>query len=623
VNDRESYRQGASDRDRYEQARLAAAAEWDQLQGEFEGRQAYQGQADEAVRAAEAAETTARTRLTDAHSRRDRFAALAGEERCSLCGQRIDERHAVMEREQLAEAVGEAERELDRCERDTHDARRRRGAAAGHTQDVENRLAAAAEQIRVASSTRDEANRRANEAATRFQWIAARLPEPYRGQVTRIETDGYPRAADVVDVQNLAETYQTCAARVELLRQEQQTRAGLITQLNAKQQALEQLGPQPAPAVLESERERLDADLLRLSGDQRRAADDRRAAEAEARRLAAEAKAAGQEVTRLTREQAAAEFARAAEESQADAERRRLPAPWADTAEALTDAERTRLGRELLGLEQSGVEAEAEALANDRAVRTSRVQQLHEAEEQIARLPEDAQCPAEQVQVQLRMAENEEGEASGVLTEARSRLEKLTSQDADHKQVTAELDKTGKESDLHSRLAGLLGKKGLQLAIVRNAEREIVELANETLSRVSNGELRLDPPAPPEDDDGEAAFDLSVRQAGDPHPISLAFLSGSQRFRVAVALALAVGRFASRQARPLEAVIIDEGFGCLDRVGRAGMIEELQRLQRPGDLPTPLKRIILVSHQEDFADSFPVGYRLAKENGPTTARRFG
>jgi DNA repair exonuclease SbcCD ATPase subunit len=96
------------------------------------------------------------------------------------------------------------------------------------------------------------------------------------------------------------------------------------------------------------------------------------------------------------------------------------------------------------------------------------------------------------------------------------------------------------------------------------------------------------------------------------------FLSGSQKFRVAVSVALAVGRFAHGRARPLEAVIIDEGFGSLDKDGLRAMADELKRLQRVQSL----KRIILVSHQEDFTKEFPVGYQLnAGENG-TTATPF-
>ena len=96
----------------------------------------------------------------------------------------------------------------------------------------------------------------------------------------------------------------------------------------------------------------------------------------------------------------------------------------------------------------------------------------------------------------------------------------------------------------------------------------------------------------------------------------MAFLSGSQRFRVAVSLALGIGQYASRQHRPIESVIIDEGFGCLDRQGRQVMIQELQNLRGH------LHCILLVSHQEEFAEAFADGYRFALEGGTTRATRI-
>jgi DNA repair exonuclease SbcCD ATPase subunit len=101
-------------------------------------------------------------------------------------------------------------------------------------------------------------------------------------------------------------------------------------------------------------------------------------------------------------------------------------------------------------------------------------------------------------------------------------------------------------------------------------------------------------------------------------PIGVLFLSGSQKFRVAVSVALAVGRFASGRARPLEAVIIDEGFGSLDKDGLRAMADELKRLQRSQSL----KRVILVSHQDEFTDQFPVGYRLSSGENGTMAAPF-
>ncbi len=69
---------------------------------------------------------------------------------------------------------------------------------------------------------------------------------------------------------------------------------------------------------------------------------------------------------------------------------------------------------------------------------------------------------------------------------------------------------------------------------------------------------------------GFKTFDLRARRGVGGEPIGVAFLSGSERFRVAVSIAPAVGRFASGRARPLEAVTIDEGFGSPDPQGLQG-----------------------------------------------------
>ncbi len=164
------------------------------------------------------------------------------------------------------------------------------------------------------------------------------------------------------------------------------------------------------------------------------------------------------------------------------------------------------------------------------------------------------------------------------------------------------------------RLYDLVGPNGLQRELVRDAEEQILGFANETLQQLSDGDLALEEEA---DDESKKAFDLRVRRGGG-EPIGVAFLSGSQRFRVAVSVALAVGRFASGRARPLESVIIDEGFGSLDRDGLRAMADELKRLQRSSSL----RRVVLVSHQEEFTDQFPVGYRLTPTADGTAAHPF-
>ncbi len=141
--------------------------------------------------------------------------------------------------------------------------------------------------------------------------------------------------------------------------------------------------------------------------------------------------------------------------------------------------------------------------------------------------------------------------------------------------------------------------------------------ADEFPDRLSGGQLYLKLRG----GDGEEAADKALEleaynRSTAQDPINVAFLSGSQRFRVAVSLALGIGQYASRQHRPIESVIIDEGFGCLDRDGRQVMIQELQNLRGH------LKCILLVSHQEEFAEAFSDGYRFELEDGTTRVTRI-
>ena len=146
----------------------------------------------------------------------------------------------------------------------------------------------------------------------------------------------------------------------------------------------------------------------------------------------------------------------------------------------------------------------------------------------------------------------------------------------------------------------------------------MVEYANAVLDRLSGGQLYLRLSGEANGEGASAkALDLEAynRSTGE-RPINVAFLSGSQKFRVAVSLALGIGQYASRQHRPIESVIIDEGFGCLDSQGRQVMIQELQNLRGQ------MRCILLVSHQEEFADAFADGYRFEVRNGTSVATRY-
>src|SRR5262249_7938957 len=151
--------------------------------------------------------------------------------------------------------------------------------------------------------------------------------------------------------------------------------------------------------------------------------------------------------------------------------------------------------------------------------------------------------------------------------------------------------------------------------------QSIVAHAKQMLDKLSGGSFTIDlrdtlhhnDPA-----DTDDALDLVASAPGPARaaiPVNL--LSGSQRFRVAVSLALAIGQHPHGRHRCGECVIIDEGFGSLDKQGQDVMISELSLLKGL------LRRILLVSHVESFAAAFPAGYRFRLEEGETRVERVG
>lgn len=295
----------------------------------------------------------------------------------------------------------------------------------------------------------------------------------------------------------------------------------------------------------------------------------------------------------------------------------RLARDWQARVPLLDEEAVCQLAVERSQLQKSGVAARFELLRQDEAKREEWLKQLEEARGAIDGIPTDNRIPEQEAE---RRKENAKKNADQAIEERDTALrvrDELKSRTERYRELTIQLRSAEREHDVHKKLDDLLGQNGLQRELVRDAEQQIVALANDTLQNLSDGELSLE-----QDDEAagrdDKAFALRVRRAGDPFPIGVLFLSGSQKFRVAVSIALAVGRFASGRARPLEAVIIDEGFGSLDKDGLRAMADELKRLQRS----QALKRIVLVSHQDEFTDQFPVGYRLHPCDDGTTAAPF-
>jgi DNA repair exonuclease SbcCD ATPase subunit len=243
---------------------------------------------------------------------------------------------------------------------------------------------------------------------------------------------------------------------------------------------------------------------------------------------------------------------------------------------------------------------------------TQRLRQLQEEAESI---PVESRRNPSEMELHLQKARSEERRLVKQRQSQETVRDALLARQRRHDELSEDFRKADRQRHLYARLTELLGHQQLQRHLVRQAERGVVENANLILDRLSGGQLTLR--LRRDDSDGEdQALHLAAFKPAEGQSFGLSFLSGSERFRIAVSLALGIGQYASRQYRPIESIIIDEGFGCLDRDNRAAMIEELKRLQGS------LRCILLVSHQEEFAEAFPDGYHFEMEGGATKVSRF-
>jgi DNA repair exonuclease SbcCD ATPase subunit len=174
---------------------------------------------------------------------------------------------------------------------------------------------------------------------------------------------------------------------------------------------------------------------------------------------------------------------------------------------------------------------------------------------------------------------------------------------------------TSRTRKLWERLVKLLGRGGLQARLMDEALKAITHYANQTLGRISNGQLEVKLTWHERAAREEIAIEATDLASAD-EPLEVAFISGGQKFRTAVALAAGIGQYAGGAAG-LDSLIIDEGFGSLDQQGREQMIEQLR------EVAGVMQKVIVVSHQEDFQDRrlFPAGYVLRKEGRKTVVSR--
>jgi exonuclease SbcC len=551
------------------------------------------------------------------------FTGLEGARLCRACGQPLTPGHFESEKPKREKELTEARSRSDKAISVQRSASQAEQALQKEVQELTSRLETARDEYRgardAAQRAREDADRCRRECTAAWD----HLHEPFRSRVAAAAPGDWLQTVypDADDLAAMRRAVQRVDAARRLLREAQDRHKQwleLSAALASTRQTLKDMEaelPRDVGALrrkhvaFETDRKSL-AETLKAARERDRelAADcERLARERESlqkQRADREAKINGEEATRQACLKAVAAAMKA------------LSPPWQQLADQAGLTEVHTLATEKEQLEERATEASFKELQEARHGIESLRQQIAGLEQECEQLPAEARRALPEVQELLVQARRQYEERDKAHRQAERDHEALAQRQKQREEWQAQLLEVEKEQNILKVLAELLGRDRLQLYLVRQAERQIVDHANAVLDRLSGGQLYLRLRG---GDDGEASehaleLDAYNRTTGGL-PINVAFLSGSQRFRVAVSLALGIGQYASRQHRPIESVIIDEGFGCLDRNGRQVMIQELQNLRGH------LHCILLVSHQEEFAEAFSDGYHFELSDGSTKVTR--
>jgi exonuclease SbcC len=582
-------------------------------------------EADRAARDAQDQETEARTLLKQAQDSLREITELDGAKRCRHCGQELTPGHLQDEKRRREEEVRQAEQKLKKTAAVLQAAQKEEQRLREQESGVQKNCQDARENYSEAKSQAKQA--RAD--VVRLQGECTRvyddLPDEQRQRIGAAPiadwlTTEYPLLRDLEQMR--AEAAGHAAARQRLHKAEDTLKHWnkLKTQESVNLATLERLQAS-LPADREAVR-RMHTDLSvrleNLNKDLKTKRGQCKDADAEIDSLTREREHWQGQLSRIDLELKKREVDGQKARDLIAVNQKVLPASWQTVAETAGAAEYNQWDKERADLEASGVEQRGQELQQARVNCDVLRQEVEMLE---ARLPDfvaDARRDPDDIKAELKQAKDMEKMREKELSEARQQLGLLENYRKQREQIGEEQIQLEREWSYQKTLAELLGRDRLQLYLVRQAEKQVVEHANAVLDRLSGGQLYLKLRGEADGEgNSERALDLEAynRVTGE-RPINVAFLSGSQKFRVAVSLALGIGQYASRQHRPIESVIIDEGFGCLDSQGRQVMIQELQNLR------SQMRCILLVSHQEDFAEAFSDGYRFELEDGATRIKRF-
>jgi len=158
------------------------------------------------------------------------------------------------------------------------------------------------------------------------------------------------------------------------------------------------------------------------------------------------------------------------------------------------------------------------------------------------------------------------------------------------------------------QLETAFGKDGVPALLIEQALPTIEARANELLERLSEGEMSIRFETQRElksRDDLKETLDIQISDRVGTRDYEM--YSGGEAFRVNFAIRLALSEMlAQRAGARLQTLVIDEGFGSQDEVGRQRLLEAINLVK------SDFEKILVITHIDELKDAFPARIEVEK-----------
>ncbi len=166
------------------------------------------------------------------------------------------------------------------------------------------------------------------------------------------------------------------------------------------------------------------------------------------------------------------------------------------------------------------------------------------------------------------------------------------------------------------QLETAFGKDGVPALLIEQALPTIEARANDLLDRLSEGEMSIRFETQRElksRDDLKETLDIQIRDRVGVRDYEM--YSGGEAFRVNFAIRLALSEMlAQRAGARLQTLVIDEGFGSQDEIGRQRLLEAINLVK------ADFEKILVITHIDELKDAFPARIEVEKTDRGSVVR---